>query len=293
MYGPRHRQSRTSATDDGPQYLDRGERRLAYATYGDSTGRTVLFCHGTPGSRLLGRLLDAPASEHGIHLVAPDRPGIGDSEDAAVGIDDWADDAAALLDHLDAGEATVLGFSGGAPFALACHRLAAVESAVLVSGTGPPELADVGRVQRTMGALARDVPWLCAPLVRLQRWVLGRHAPGAALDLVADTPPETEALSSDEVARLVKQDVLAATARGPAGVVRELGLLAEPWPVDLADVSVPATVFQGQRDTNVAPETGAALADRLPDARLERVDSDHLGTLCVAAVRALRGPTHV
>ena len=281
------------ATDDTPKYLDRGERRLAYTTYGDPTGRPVLFCHGTPGSRLLGRLLDAPAAERGVRLVAPDRPGIGDSEDAAVGIDDWPDEAAALLAHLDADEATVLGFSGGAPFAVACHRLDAVESVTLVSGTGPPGLADIGRAQRTMGALARHVPWLCSPLVRLQRWALARQDPAAALDLVADTPVETETLSTDEVARLVRADVLAATARGPSGVVRELGLLAEPWPVDLADVSVPVTVVQGQRDTNVTPATGEALVDRLPDATLERVDSDHLGTLCAAAGHALRGPTPV
>ena len=285
----------TTASDRpaDPECLDRDGRRLAYATYGDPAGRPVLFCHGTPGSRLLGRLLDAAATERGIRLLAPDRPGIGDSEDADRGIDDWPDDAAAVLDHVDADEAGVLGFSGGAPFALACHRIEAVESVTLVSGTGPPGLADVGRAQRAMGALARYAPWLCGPLVRVQRRVLARQSPRAALDLVAREPPETDTLSTGEVARLVKSDVLAATANGPAGVVRELALLAQSWPVDLGDVSVPVSVFQGRLDTNVAPETGAALARRLPEATLERVDSDHLGTLCVTAGRALRGPTPV
>jgi len=280
-------------TDDAPQYLDLGKRRLAYATYGDPNGRTVLFCHGTPGSRLLGRLLDAPAAERGVRLVAPDRPGIGDSAAADRGIDDWPEDAAVLLAHLDADGAGVLGFSGGAPFALACHRLDAVESVTLVSGSGPPDIGEVGLAQRTMGALARHTPWLCSPLVRVQRWQLARQAPEAALALLAEEPPQTETLSTDEVARLVSADVLAATAGGPAGVVRELGLVGEPWPFDLTDVSVPVAVFQGQRDTNVAPETGATLAEALPDATLKQVDSDHLGTLCVAAPRALRGPTPV
>ncbi|WP_262179482.1 alpha/beta fold hydrolase [Haloarcula laminariae] len=276
-----------------PQYLALDGRRLAYETYGDPTGRPVLFCHGTPGSRLLGRLLDAPAAERGVCLIAPDRPGIGDSDNADRGIADWPDDAAALLARLDADAAGVVGFSGGAPFALACHRLDAVESVTVVSGSGPPGVGDRGRAQRAMGALARHVPRLCAPLVRLQRWALGRQGPDAALDLVADTPPETEALTTDEVAELVQADVLAATSRGPGGVVRELGLLAEPWPFELDAVSVPVAVLQGRRDTNVAPATGEALADRLPDATLERVDSDHLGTLCLAAGRALRGPTPV
>ncbi|WP_276249388.1 alpha/beta fold hydrolase [Haloarcula rara] len=98
--------------DAAPKYLDRDGRALAYATYGDPTGRPVLFCHGTPGSRLLGRLLSAAAAERGIRLVAPDRPGIGDSEAAERGIDDWPDDAAALLSHIGADEARVVGFSG-------------------------------------------------------------------------------------------------------------------------------------------------------------------------------------
>jgi len=273
--------------------LDRDGRTIAYATYGDPNGRPVVFCHGTPGSRLLGRLLDTPATRRGVRLVAPDRPGIGESDDADRGIDDWPDDVAALLAHIDAEAAGVLGFSGGSPFALACHRLDAVEGVTLVSGTGPPDVAETGGAQRAMGALARYAPWLCSPLVRLQRTVLARRPPAAALDLVAGTAPDIEGLSTDEITELVKADLLAATARGPAGVVREFGLLARPWPFDLASVSVPVTVFQGQRDGNVAPSTGEALARRLPDGTLERVDSDHLGTLCRAAPTALVGPTPV
>jgi fermentation-respiration switch protein FrsA (DUF1100 family) len=50
---------------------------------------------------------------------------------------------------------------------------------------------------------------------------------------------------------------------------------------------VPVTVFQGQNDANVAPETGNALAQRLPDASLELVNGDHLGTLTAAGNDAL------
>jgi pimeloyl-ACP methyl ester carboxylesterase len=279
--------------DAEPASLTVDGRRVAYTTYGDPTGRSVVFCHGTPGSRLLGYLLSAPAAERGVRLVAPDRPGIGGSDDAPVTIDDWPADVAALLAHLDVEDAGVIGFSGGSAFALACHRLDAVDHVTLVSGSGPPGVGQMGRAQRTMGTRAGYAPWLLAPLVRLQRRILARQDSSAALDLVADDAPETDALSTDEIARLVKADVLAATADGPGVVVRELGLLAKPWPVDLGDVSVPVTVFQGERDTNVAPATGEALVRRLPEATLERVDSDHLGTLCDAAPRVLRGPTLV
>jgi pimeloyl-ACP methyl ester carboxylesterase len=278
---------------DAPEFFRLDGRRLAYATYGDPDGRPVLFCHGTPGSRVLGRLLDAPAAQRGVRVIAPDRPGIGRSDPHPVGIGDWPADVEALLAHLDVQSSGVVGFSGGAPFALACGRLDRVEWVSLVSGAGPPDIGDAGLTQRAFGSLARTVPWLLSPLFRLQRAVLARRDPDAALALVADDRPETDALSSDDVARLVKADLLESTANGPGGVVRELGLLAKPWPLDLGSIAVPVTLFQGQRDTNVAPATGETLARTLPDATLERVDADHLGTLCVAGRRAVRGPTPV
>lgn len=279
--------------DAEPEFLDCGGRELAYATYGDPDGRPVIFCHGTPGSRVLGKLLEAPAVKRGVRLLAPDRPGIGDSDPAPVGIDDWPDDAAALLAHVGADRASVVGFSAGAPFALACHRLDRVDHVTLVSGAGPPDVGGMGRTQRAIGALARTAPWLLAPLVALQRRYIERSDPETALGLVAEETPETDTLGPDDIADIVKADVLAAGSHGIGGFVRELGLVAAPWPVDLGAVSVPVTVFQGSRDTNVDPATGEALARRLPESRLERVDSDHLGTLCTAGSRALSGPTPV
>ncbi len=54
-------------------------RELAFAELGDSDGTPVLGFHGTPGSRSQMALLDEPAREAGIRLIAPDRPGYGAS----------------------------------------------------------------------------------------------------------------------------------------------------------------------------------------------------------------------
>lgn len=262
-------------------------RRLAYATYGDADGYPVLFCHGTPGSHVIARLLAAPAREHGVCLLAPDRPGIGDSADSPVGIGDWPDDAAALLSHLGVESAGAVGFSGGGPFALACHRLPEIQRVALLGGSGPPSIGSTGRVQQFVGTLSRHAPWALGRLFRLQRWFALRRDPSYAVGFVAEEAPETEALTADEVARIVRADMLTAMARGPSATVREQRLLSEPWPFALEDVAVPVCVFQGQTDANVAPSTGKALARRLPDASLELVDSDHLGTLTAAGDDAL------
>ncbi|KAA9399299.1 alpha/beta hydrolase [Haloarcula sp. CBA1130] len=262
-------------------------RRLAYATYGDADGYPVLFCHGTPGSHVIARLLATPARERGVRLIAPDRPGIGNSEDASVTLDDWPDDAGHLLSHLDVDAAGTVGFSGGGAFALACHRLSEIERVALIGSSGPPSIGATGRVQRFVGALSRHAPWALNRLFRLQRWFALRQDPSYAVGFVAEETPETDALAADEVARIVRADMLTSMARGPSGISREQRLLSQPWPVALEDVSVPVTVFQGQNDANVAPSTGEGLAQRLPDASLERVDSDHLGTLTAAGEDAL------
>ncbi|WP_434531371.1 alpha/beta fold hydrolase [Haloarcula sp. NS06] len=262
-------------------------RQLAYATYGDADGYPVLFCHGTPGSHVAARLLAAPARERGINLIAPDRPGIGNSEDASVTLKDWPDDAAHLLSHLDVDTAGAVGFSGGGPFALACHRLPDIERVALLGSSGPPSVGATGRVQQFVGALSQHAPWALGRLFRLQRWFAVRRDPSYAVGLVADETPETDDLAADKVARIVRADMLTSMARGPSGIIREQRLLSQPWPFALEDISVPVSVFQGQSDANVAPSTGNALAQRLPDASLELVDSDHLGTLIAAGGDAL------
>lgn len=275
------------ADDDTAALSLPDDRRLAYATYGDPDGEPVLLCHGTPGSHVVARLLATPARERGVRLIAPDRPGIGGSTDAPVGIDDWPDDAAALLSHLGVDAAGAVGFSGGGPFALACHRLPEIERIALVGSSGPPDAGSTGRVQRFFGTLSRHAPWALGRLFRLQRWIALRRDPSYTVGFVADETPETDALSADEVARVVRADMLTAMARGPSAVVREQRLLSRPWPLALADVSVPVAVYQGRDDANVSSSTGRALADRLPEASLDMVDADHLGTLTTVGDEAL------
>ena len=56
-------------------------RTLMYAEYGIPDGKPVFYFHGLSGSRLEPGLLDGNMLiEAGIHLIAPDRPGMGGSD---------------------------------------------------------------------------------------------------------------------------------------------------------------------------------------------------------------------
>ena len=56
-------------------------RKLAYAEFGKSDGHPVIYFHGGASSRLEPLLLgDELISQYGLRLIAPDRPGIGQSD---------------------------------------------------------------------------------------------------------------------------------------------------------------------------------------------------------------------
>ena len=70
-----------AADRDAPESMRLGDgRRLSFARYGDPHGRPLFYFHGMPGSRLEGAVIDDPAREKGIRVVAPDRPGMGWSD---------------------------------------------------------------------------------------------------------------------------------------------------------------------------------------------------------------------
>lgn len=55
-------------------------RMLGYDVYGSPDGKSVFIFHGTPGSRLEGRLVREAGTSLKARCVAIDRPGIGLSD---------------------------------------------------------------------------------------------------------------------------------------------------------------------------------------------------------------------
>ena len=76
--------------------LDDG-RELAFTEFGDPAGTPVFGFHGTPGSWRQIAVLDAAARAEGVRLIAPDRPGYGQSSfDPNRRLVDWPRDVEAL-----------------------------------------------------------------------------------------------------------------------------------------------------------------------------------------------------
>ncbi len=98
-------------------------RILEYATFGDPNGIPLLYFHGFLGSCHQAALADSAARQAGFRVIAPNRPGIGQSTlHRFLSMRDYAEDIRHLLDTLNIYQAVMVGMSSGGCFALACTQ---------------------------------------------------------------------------------------------------------------------------------------------------------------------------
>jgi len=248
--------------------LDDG-RLLGYTEYGDPEGAPVLYFHGWPGSRLEAAPWDAAAKGFHVRLIAIDRPGYGLSDfrpHRTIG--DWPADVAESADLLGLERFSVVGYSGGGPYALICGwrlagrvtQLAVISS--LAELTDPALLDGMSASNRRLMGLARRFPRALTLPFGGMAFVV-RRLPGLATkglsridrDLLKGTPGLEAALlgSSREAFR-----------HGVRGAAEDGALLARPWGLRLEDVDVEVLLWQGEADTQVPPAMGHHLASHLP-----------------------------
>lgn len=116
------------------------KRLLEYAEFGDPKGMPVMFFHGFLGSCQQAILSHSYAVKEGLRIIAPNRPGIGQTSPAKfTEMTQYAADILELADHLNIETFTVIGASGGGCFALACgHEMPErVKLVGVVGGIGP------------------------------------------------------------------------------------------------------------------------------------------------------------
>ncbi|MFB6179306.1 MAG: alpha/beta fold hydrolase [Halorientalis sp.] len=265
---------------DRPQTVDaRDGRAIGYAEVGDPDGDPLFVFHGFPNSRVFGALFDEVGRDRGLCVIAPERPGFGVSDpDPDRVLTDWPADVADVADALGIDSFSVLGISGGGPYAAATGAVLSerVDRVAICCGLAP--MASVGLRERLWYYSARFLP----PANKFALWLLVRRAIGdreAFLASMADSAaPADEDLWTDDIGQIVHASMVEARRHhGLDPLVTETELYASPWGFDLADIDVPVALWYGKADTIVPVEMGLYLAREIPTAQAHVYpDLDHL-----------------
>ncbi|KAI0385253.1 Alpha/Beta hydrolase protein [Hypomontagnella monticulosa] len=97
------------------------EFKVTYADFGHHNDEHImLFCGPLMGSRYLLTTKDKLAQQHGVRIIAADRPGFGGTTDVppADRVRVWLEIVEALLKHLSIKHVSIVGYSGGAIYAM-------------------------------------------------------------------------------------------------------------------------------------------------------------------------------
>ena len=255
-------------------------RRLAWAEFGAASGRPVLFCTGAGMSGWLG--FGQPClGEFDIRLLAVDRPGLGASTPhPSKTFDSWVADIRQLAAARHLGKFGVVGFSQGAPFALALAAAGLTSAVALVSGQDelahpglaplliPDMLAMVRRAQSDPDGFQEFFESI-ATAEELQKLIVNLSGEvDRAVYLAPNFLPALE--------RSLREGF----AQGPSGYARDLRISLQMWPFDVLAIDVPVDLWYGGRDSSPghSPDFGATLSRCLPQST-RVVDPGHGGSI--------------
>jgi pimeloyl-ACP methyl ester carboxylesterase len=259
----------------------RDGRTLAYMDRGPRDGTPFLYFHGFQGSRLervpgLAEIL----VKLNIRLISPDRPGIGLSTPLqGRSITGWARDVRQLTEQVLGPEQpfSILGFSAGATYALACGQLPGLQAMSFVGGMGLPHLISSWRRYSQeawhillSGKLAK---FRSATFLRIEKKNRDRifgdwdaYFADIRRDLSED---DQHILSRPEAEELFREDRREGYAQSPGSLLQEVQALYSDPQVDLTRLTAcTVLIVHGTEDRVVPIEVARDLHGRIPSSSL-------------------------
>jgi pimeloyl-ACP methyl ester carboxylesterase len=226
----------------------------------------------------------------GVRLVGIDRPGMGlSSFQPGWTITDFSQDVAAAADFLEVERFSVLGWSGGAPYAAACAIQLAdrVQVCGLIAPLGSPEMSMDGamRRDRMWARLAQQAPWSLRPMVWLFYGRLGNNPEKyeRMLDSMLEevSPPDQDAYARRDIFEAMAKGMAEAFRQGARGQAYEARLLFNPWGFRYGDIRLEnVLLWQGEKDQNIPVAIGRAIAEEIAGCQANFiVDEGHISII--------------
>ncbi|MGY0020800.1 alpha/beta fold hydrolase [Streptomyces sp. cg35] len=231
---------------------------LRYDDLGPAEGVVVVLVHGHPFNRTLWRPQAEALAVAGYRVLAPDLRGYGESDvtPGSVLLSRFADDVAALLDHVGVGRAVVGGVSMGGQIAMEFHlRHPRRTRALVLSDTSAPAETAEGKAFRN----------------RLADRLLAEGMGGYADEVIDKMLAAYNVTALPDVAEHVLGMMRATDPRGAAAALR--GRAERPdYRESLAAARVPALVVVGADDVYTPVAEAESLAGLVPDATLAVIE---------------------
>jgi pimeloyl-ACP methyl ester carboxylesterase len=264
-------------------HVSRLGNQIAYHEYGDPLGAPIFYYHGT-GSHINGMLLHRPAMEYGFRIIAPDRPGVAQS-DFRKGwtVLEYARDMADLADRLGIGTFGVIGLSGGGPtlmasaFAIPERLRYVVDLACAMPVYADPEMnRHLGTMDRFYARIGARLP---LALFRIPFSLIGWtqtlfRSPKMFAKMFSSSlcPADKQLFTSPDLQYLLMRDFQELFRQGATPAAYDALTVYKPWGFNLSDISIPVKIFHGTADKFVPPSFSEYLARNAKNATLHLIE---------------------
>jgi pimeloyl-ACP methyl ester carboxylesterase len=273
-------------------------RQLCYAEYGDPNGFPIFVFHGNPNSRLIWGLIPGSPFLPGVRLIAPDRPGFGqtDFKKGVTTLENWPNDVVALADSLGVEKFAVFGPSGGGPFALACawkipERLTSVGIFASVGPFLPETVENAVPSVRLMWKYAPRLPGLFRVQMKFFAW-LARNFTNLYVKIVLTEFSKTDRkdYARLKVADFLRPDRNEGCRQGGIGTWYD-AMIPATWPIPLEEIKTKVYLWQGEEDISVPLAMGRYIAKKIPNCEAKFIKGfghfwifEHMGEMLDALV---------
>jgi pimeloyl-ACP methyl ester carboxylesterase len=278
---------------DPGMFTLRDGRRLEVVEYGDPSGHPTFFFHGMIGSHHQASFIAEQAGNRGLRLIAPNRPGVGQSE-----LVERKTPLEAVADVEDLAEAlgfemfSLIGISGGTPYLLATLRSlgARIRTVTVLSGMGPIGLPGALKGMRRSHRLGLEIGSRHSALAlrEFRRWSASfQRDPTRFLDrFIAGSCLADRVLFRGRALYetfLADMHQVFDSPRGPESLAQELRLY-RAYGFKLSDLPSDRciTLWQGLDDDVVPPSMAFAMARRLPNCEAHFVAGGHFVAASIA-----------
>lgn len=264
-------------------------RPVSWHEWGAPHGRTVIIC---PGAGMAGALPfgEDRARQSDLRMISVDRAGLGNSApDTTKSFTSWCDDIRTILAHIGTETADIIGFSQGAPFALALGAANIARTVSIVSGQD--ELSHPDIFSFLPEPVAAMVLQARSDAEKLEAEMTAFATADWLWHMIETMSGEQDRLiyASEDFAPAYRAALNAGFQQGAAGYARDTVLAMAPWPFKLEDITCPVHLWYGLKDTSPvhSPDFGASLSKRIKNVQLHHFEEDGSAILWTKADKIL------